>query len=131
MIRKIAFALTMLLVMITLASAKGPNIPRQTEEVLAILLGASDFTIPQHSSCYGSYGQIGPPKLKNLLAIELSYFDRGKNTVTGRCQGTKVKSCSILIRHEYGEAGTAAKISFTASSDGGIDINTLTCVISP
>jgi hypothetical protein len=127
MIRKIIFPLIIMMFTVTVATAG----PRDTEGVLNLLLSASNMTIPPHSSCGGEYGQIGAPKLKDLLAVELSYFNRGKNTIVGSCQGTGAKSCSVLIRHEYGEDLGAAEIHFMVDSKGVIDITTLTCIISP
>ena len=124
---KIIFALLMILVSGTQLTAA----PRDTEVVLNLLLAASNMTIPRQSSCNGEYGQTGAPKVKDLLAAELAGFNRGNNTIAGSCQGRDSKSCSVLIRHEYGEGGYAADIRFKVSSKGTVDISTLSCIISP
>jgi hypothetical protein len=112
--------------------AKSPNTgPHDTEEVLKLLLPASNMTIPPKSTCGGEYGQIGPPKVKDLLAMELAGFNRGNNAIVGSCRGTEARSCSLLIRHEFGEDGYSAEIHFIVNSKGVIDISTLTCIITP
>jgi hypothetical protein len=124
---KIIFALMIVLITETQLMAAA----RDTEVVLNLLLAASNVTIPPQSSCSGEYGQAGPAKLKDLLAAELAGFNRGKNTIVGSCPGKDPRSCSVLIRHEYGEGGYAAEIRFNVSSKGVIDVNTLNCIISP
>ena len=126
MIRKIMFALTIILVTMTQAAA-GPS---DTEKVLNLLLAASNMAIPPQSSCQGDYGQKGESKVKDVLAMELAGFNRGKNTITGSCQDPGPKSCEILIRHEFGEDGYSAQIHFLVKK-GAVDITTLTCIITP
>lgn len=111
---------------VTLAAA-GPS---DTEKALNLLLAASNMAIPPQSSCQGDYGQQGEPKVKDVLAMELAGFNRGKNTIAGSCQGPGPKSCEILIRHEFGEDGYSAQIHFLVQK-GAIDITTLTCIITP
>ena len=101
MIRKIMFALMIMLFAVALATAEPPD----TKRALNLLLAASNMTLPPQSSCGGYYGQTGAPKVKDLLAMELAYFNRGENTIVGSCQGPGAKSCSLLIGHEYGEDG--------------------------
>ena len=132
MIRKIMFALVLMFLVIPLCPAKTPNTgPSDTERLLNLLLAASNMTIPPQSSCGGEYGQTGAPKVKDLLAMELAGFNRGNNTIKGSCQGSGAKSCKLFIGHKYGEDQYAAEIRFMVSSKGEIDINTLTCIITP
>jgi hypothetical protein len=125
MITKIIFGLMVVLIASFQATA-GAN---DTEKALNFLLAASNMTIPPTSSCSGLYGQKGPPKLKHLLAMRFAGFNRGQNTITGACQGTAKKSCSVSISHRYGEDVYGAEIRFQVNSEGAIDVNTLTCIM--
>ncbi len=114
---------------IFIASSQVTAGPDDTEKALNLLLAATNITIPPNSSCNGQYGQKGPPKLKDLLAMELAGFNRGQNIISGSCQGTAEKSCNISISHRYGEDVYGAEIRFRINSKGVIDINTLTCIM--
>lgn len=105
--------------------------PRDTKEAWDLLLAACNMTIPPQSSCRGEYGQTGAPKVRDLLAMELAYLNRGENTIVGSCKGSGAKSCNLFIGHKYGEDQYAAEIHFTVSNKGEIDINTLTCIMTP
>jgi hypothetical protein len=95
-----------------------------------LLLAASNMVIPPQSSCQGDYGQQGEPKVKDLLAMELAGFNRGKNIIVGSCKGVGLKSCDLLISHQYGEDGNAARIQFTVLR-GVVDMSTVVCRITP
>lgn len=119
----------LLLVTVTGASTKPPDVGVETKEVLDLLLAASTMTIPPQSSCQGDYGQQGKPKVKDVLAMELAYLNRGRNTIIGKCKGDP-KSCVLRIRHAYGEDVYSADIHFQVRG-GLVDINTLSCIMTP
>jgi hypothetical protein len=131
MMHRIMFPLVaiMLLVNVSQASTKAPDVGVETEEVLNLLLAASTMTIPSQSSCQGDYRQQGKPKVKDVLAMELAYLNRGKNTIAGKCKG-EPKSCILRIRHAYGEDVYSADIRFSVH-EGALDISTLSCIMTP
>jgi hypothetical protein len=101
--------------------------PVTTSQALALLLSASNASIPESSSCYGSYGQTGKATVKDLLAVQLAYLYSGKNIVQGSCTP---KRCSISITHASGEDVSSATIKF-GRTHGKADISSLQCVITP
>ena len=125
MMRTIILVLMTVLLTATLAAAD----PKSTQSALTLLFTEANAKIPPSSSCMGDYGQQGDVRIRDLLAMGLSFFIRGKNTIVGSCQGKRSKKCSLLIRHELVE-GYAAEINFTAK-EGKVDVSSLTCVITP
>jgi hypothetical protein len=100
----------------------------ETRRALGFLLAVSEQVIPSASSCNGSFGQAGHPRVKDLLAMELSSLAGGKNSIVGTCQAAK--SCSVTISHELGEAVSSAEISFKLK-DGRVQLESLSCLLSP
>jgi len=127
--RIILALVVIILVTVTQAATKPPDVETETEKLLNLLLAASTMTIPPQSSCQGDYGQQGKPKVKDLLAMELAGFSRGENTIVGNCKG-EPKSCSLHISHAYGEDVYSAYIRFKVRK-GVVDINTLSCIMTP
>ena len=73
--------------------------PDRTLMVLKALFESADQVIPTGSSCSGTYGNQGPAKVADLLAMQLAYFYRGKNVIKGACRGTGNTQCSLRISH--------------------------------
>lgn len=109
-----------------------PRKPKQklvnTQKALTFLLASSAEEIPAGSSCHGLFGQDGPPRIKDLMAMELSSLFRGNNSIVGNCD--REDSCSVKIAHAYGEAVSSADINFKVK-DGRIRLDTLSCTLSP
>ena len=105
----------------------GPH-PADTQKALNFLLAIANQPIPATSSCYGSFGGDEPPKVKDLLAMELASFSRGQNSVSGKCSGEPNLRCGISISHSSGEDVSSAEITFGVK-EGRPDA--LQCVLTP
>ena len=68
--------------------------------------------------------------MKDVLAMELAGFSRGKNTIVGSCKGEEPKSCTLHISHAYREDVYSAYIRFKVRG-GVVDISTLSCIMTP
>lgn len=112
-----------------LAGEPGAN-PDRTLPVLKALLQSSDQLIPAGSSCDGKYGNQGPTRVRDLLAMELAYLYRGKNVIKGECRGSGVRQCSLTISHTFGEDVSSAVLSFKLK-DGKVQVETLSCILTP
>jgi hypothetical protein len=102
--------------------------PESTQKALTFLLASSEEEIPAGSSCHGLFGQDGPPRVRDLMAMELSSLFRGNNSIAGKCD--QDKSCSVKISHELGEAVSSAEISFKVK-DGRVRLDSLSCILTP
>ncbi len=99
-----------------------------TTMALRSLLMLSHRTIPKSSSCFGDYGQRGPPKVNDLLAVQLSNLSAGHNAIRGACAHQR---CSLRITHDGGsEDVSSAEIRFTVNA-GRANISSLQCVMTP
>jgi hypothetical protein len=104
----------------------GPN-PADTQRAITLLLAMAEEPIPSSSSCYGRYGGDGPPKVKDMLGMELASLSRGQNKVAGHCTAQR---CAISIAHHFGEDVSSADVSFDVEGGRG-QPNSLTCVLTP
>ena len=112
-----------------IAAEKQPD-PDRTLVVLKALFESADQVIPSGSSCSGTYGNQGPTKLGDLLAMQFAYLYRGKNVIKGACRGTGNTPCSLRISHSFGEDVSSAILTFNLK-DGKVQIETLNCVLTP
>jgi len=103
---------------------------QRAQRALALLLMSSAELIPAESSCQGIYGGEVPPKLKDLLAMELASLSRGKNSVTGTCGRGDPMRCTVAISHSFGEAVSSADIKFSVKA-GRLDMDSLECILTP
>ena len=104
-----------------------------SQMAVALLLSVSDEIIPPHSSCHGIFGGDGPPRVRDLLAMELATFSRGKNTLAGTCKADaarQVQVCQVSISHEFGEEASSAEIRFDAM-EGRAVVSSLACRLAP
>ncbi len=103
-----------------------------SQRAVSLLLAIADEPIPTGSSCQGRFGNDGPPRVRDLVAMELATFSRGKNTLVGRCTGAagQAQACHVAITHEFGEEASSADIRFQAQ-DGRAVASSLTCVLTP
>ena len=104
-----------------------------SQKAVSALLAASDEPIPSESTCHGVFGGEGPPRVRDLLAMELATFSRGKNTLVGTCKagGTgRPQACRVTIAHEFGEEASSAEIRFDAI-DGHAVAASLDCRLLP
>ncbi|HEY9097264.1 MAG TPA: hypothetical protein VIN38_00190 [Thiobacillus sp.] len=101
--------------------------PNDTAAALQALLAASNQTIPESSTCHGTYFPGRQATVKDLVAVQLAYLQSGDNVISGSC--TKQK-CSLEIRHANGEDVSYASIAFDVRN-GAACASTLACVITP
>jgi hypothetical protein len=104
--------------------------PEQTRLALVPLFAASNETIPGTSSCQGEYGQHGKAKLGDLLSMQLAYFYRGSNVVSGQCAGDGQRRCSVTMSRSFGEDVSSTRVDFVVSG-GKLNIASLACVMTP
>jgi hypothetical protein len=96
-------------------------------KALNALISASNKPIPVKSSCYGSYGQAGKPRLGDLLATQLSYLYAGTNKISGQCIKGR---CTVTIHHANGEDLSSAVIQFDMVR-GKLRPASLHCAMTP
>jgi hypothetical protein len=109
------------------ALAKKAADPLETQAAWRALFAASEDPIKPGSSCDGAYGQEGPPRVGDLLAMRLSFLYHGKNSIVGKCRG---QTCSLSIRHAYDEDVSSTDIRFQVRDSKAL-AETLECVMSP
>jgi hypothetical protein len=114
-----------------LAAAQSPVAdPQSTRQALGVLFAVANEVIPKTSTCHGDYGQRGRPTLGDLLSMQLAYFYRGDNVVSGHCAGEHPRQCSVTISRSFGEDVSSARIGF-AVRNGKLSVSSLTCVATP
>jgi hypothetical protein len=104
-----------------------------SQKAVSALLAVSDEPIPAGSTCHGVFGGEGPPRVRDLLAMELATFSRGKNTLVGACKvgaTGRPQACQVTITHEFGEEASSAQIRFDAI-DGHAVPASLDCRLTP
>lgn len=109
------------------ALAADPPDPDKTTEALRALFAAANDTIPAKTSCDGIYGQKGPAKVRDLLAMQMAYLHNGDNVVGGECKDGR---CEVFIKHSAGESVASAQIRF-AVNKGKASARSLECIITP
>jgi|SRR5580658_4850746 hypothetical protein len=109
------------------APAKKTADPLETQAAWRALFAVSEDPIKPGSSCDGPYGQEGPPRVGDLLAMRLSFLYHGKNSIVGKCRG---QTCSLSIRHAYDEDVSSTDIRFQVRDSKAL-AETLECVMSP
>ncbi|MFC4161369.1 hypothetical protein [Chitinimonas lacunae] len=125
-LRQVLLIGTLLLTPAFAVEADPPD-PDKSVEALRHLLAAANETVPAKSGCEGLYGQKGPAKVKDLLAMQLGYLYRGDNTVAGLC---KADQCEVQIKHSAGESVASAQIRFRLGK-GKLETRSLQCMITP
>jgi hypothetical protein len=104
--------------------------PDETAVALKYLLGIADQVIPPTSSCGGSDEEPVRRRMKDFIAMELSYLVLGENRITGNCAVGRDRKCRVSISHANGEDVSSADVTFVVKG-GRVDISSLRCVLTP
>lgn len=104
-----------------------PADPRATQRALNALLAQSNAMIAKSSTCHADFGQKGPARVKDLLAMRLAYLHSGENRIQGQCNAQR---CSLTISHAAGEDVASATLDF-ALVRGRANVASLQCVSTP
>ncbi len=115
---------------IALAKKSADDSQQRSQQAIAFLLSSSAEQIPVNSSCHGIYGGEVPPKIKDLLAMELATLSRGKNSVLGTCNQSNRMQCTVAITHAFSESVSSADIRFEVKA-GHVDMSTIDCTLTP
>ena len=101
--------------------------PHDARVAWAALLRAAHVVVPAGSGCEGDYGQKGPARLGDVLAMQLAYMHAGDNSVVGRCDA---QGCRVELNRRAGEDVSSARIDFKLRA-GRLLTASLRCVITP
>ena len=112
------------------AVVEGKPSPANSQQALAFLLESAAKLIPEKSSCQGIYGAEVPPRIADLLAMELANLTRGRNSISGSCSQGDRAHCTVAIDHAFCESVSSAEIEFDVKA-GLLDINSIACALTP